>query len=676
MAEGGSDERPTSAPSGGPDVFISYASQDTGVAHDIVATLERSGLRCWIAPRDVTPGAHYADSIILAIIGAKAFVLVLSDSALVSKHVGKEIERASSKGRPIIALRTGIAPLPPAFEYFLSESQWIDGGAGGVAPVATKLVEAVRSHLGPAIAGEARTHSAPPVVSRGVSAPRKRWMLPGLIAGALLTCGLVYLVADGAWRSKGAAGVGPVSGMVKAALPTSASISERSIAVLPFVDMSENKDQEYFADGMAEELLDVLVRIPPLKVIGRTSSFQFKGRNEDLRVIGSKLGVAYVVEGSVRKAGKRIRVTAQLIDTRSGAHLWADSYDRDFGDVLALQDQIATNIARALQLAVGADDTPTSQTLRSTDAYTLYLRGRSAYDSGTAGTREAQSYFEQALALDPSLLRAAEALAVAYAADVEDSYVPSDIGWRHVREAADKALQIDATSPIAHTLLGHMHGYYEYDWAAAEVELTKARASHSRNPLALAWAAGVASALGHRDQAMRLNDASLSTDPLSPDGWSGRADLLSKIGDIEGAEIAYRKCLEISPTWTEIHLYIGQMLLLRGRFEAALAETQLATPYDGRDINLAMIYHALGRKSASDVALARLMREYGDLWPQNIAQVYAYRGEAAQAFEWFEKAYAARKVGLLPLLRDDPTTVRLRTDPRRNALLRKMNLPE
>ena len=160
--------------------------------------------------------------------------------------------------------------------------------------------------------------------------------------------------------------------------------SEKSIAVLPFLDMSEKKDQEYFADGMAEEVIDLLTKIPELRVIGRTSSFSFKGRPDDLRSIGGKLGASYIVEGSVRRANDRIRVTAQLIDAHSGTHLWSEAYDRDFGDVLALQDQIASGIARALQLAVGADVREVRH-LQNTEAYTFYLRGRSAIDRGDAG---------------------------------------------------------------------------------------------------------------------------------------------------------------------------------------------------------------------------------------------------------------------------------------------------
>ena len=484
----------------------------------------------------------------------------------------------------------------------------------------------------------------------------------------VLALALAYFIVDKFWLARHV--------VAERVATPAAAVAETSIAVLPFTDMSEKQDQGYFADGMAEELLDVLVRIPALKVIGRTSSFQFKGRSEDLRTIGTKLGAAYVVEGSVRKAGARVRVTAQLIDTGSGTHLWADSYDRDFGDVLALQDQIATAIARALQLAVGADGTRTARRLQSTEAYTLYLRGRSAYDRGPAGWREAQNHFEQAFALDPAFVRSAEALVVAYAAEVMDSAVPSDTGWQHVREAADKALRIDANSPLAHAVLGLLHGTYEYDWGAAAAELGKALASNPRDPVALYWSGWLAFGLGRHDEAARLVDSSLSLDPLNPDAYQNRAVIRYLTGDLDGAELAYRKSLEISPAFTENRLYVGEMLLLRGQREAALAEILTATPPDGRDIGLAMVYHALGRKAASDAALARLTREYGALWPQNVAQVYAYRGERDQAFEWLEKAYTARRHALPMFIRSDPLLASLRGDPRYQALLSKMNLAE
>ena len=339
-------------------VFISYASQDATVAAALVEALERHGVGCWIAPRDVKAGALYADAIVRAISGAKACVLVLSESAIASSHVSREIERASSKKRPIIALRIDAAPLTPALEYFLSESQWVEAQTGSMEAAYAKLIDAIRDP----------TRTAPPktpAVSLEASAAtasaahrKLRFTWIPLAAGTMFVVALAVMLADKFWISKHAAqekAVATTSIARAAGAPPQPTISENSVAVLPFMDMSEKRDQEYFADGLSEEILNLLAGIPTLRVIGRTSSFQFKGKNDDLRAIGAKLSAAYVLEGSVRRSGDRVRVTAQLIGTRDGVHRWSNSYDRPFGDVLKLQGELAAGVARALEITVGSD---------------------------------------------------------------------------------------------------------------------------------------------------------------------------------------------------------------------------------------------------------------------------------------------------------------------------------
>jgi TolB-like protein len=326
----------------GHDVFVSYASQDAAVANSIVESLEQHGIKCWIAPRDVVPGTQYADGIVGAIDESRILVLIVSKEALASAHVGRELERAASKRHPIIALKVDSAPLNRAFEYFLNQSQWIEVGAGGTDGAIAKLVEAVGRHLEPGSA--AAPTAAPQAKVRKSARSRRMW---GIAAGVVvLALVAAFFLANRGWLSKQAT--------ASHETPATAVVSDKSIAVLPFVDLSEAKDKEYFADGMSEEVIDLLTKIPGLTVIGRTSSFAFKGRNEDVRTIGAKLGAAYVLEGSVRNAGDQLRISAQLINTRTGAHEWSETYDRRVGDVLKLQDAIAAAVVREMQLTVGS----------------------------------------------------------------------------------------------------------------------------------------------------------------------------------------------------------------------------------------------------------------------------------------------------------------------------------
>ena len=270
MAEGGGGERAMGAASGAPeplrahsdtrDVFISYASQDATVADAVVGALERAGLTCWLAPRDVVPGALYADEIVRAINEAKVVVLILSERAVASSHVGKEIERASSKRRRIVALRTDSVTLTRAFEYFLSESQWIDVGSRGIEAAEAKLVDAVRRHLAPVSDIKPVVPPDQRTFDRESATPRRRWM--AIVPVALLAIALAYFVIGKFWLSKHAASEPPIAVVTSAVAPNAPAIPEKSVAVLPFIDMSEKKDQEYFSDGLCEELIDLLAQIP------------------------------------------------------------------------------------------------------------------------------------------------------------------------------------------------------------------------------------------------------------------------------------------------------------------------------------------------------------------------------------------------------------------------------
>lgn len=455
------------------------------------------------------------------------------------------------------------------------------------------------------------------------------------------------------------------------------AMADKSIAVLPFVDMSEQKDQEYFGDGMAEEIIDLLVKVPGLKVIGRTSSFQFKGKAEDLRSIGKQLGVAYVLEGSVRKSGDRVRVTSQLIDSRNGMPRWSQTYDRDFTEVLKLQDEIAIKVVREVETDAFFSEIISRKTLRNPEAYTAFLRGVDAWERADQQSGEqAISDFQRALDLDPAFADAASALASTYVFFGNFGFMPPAVAYEKARNAADRALKLDPNQYGAHQALSRIHIEYDWDWPAAEreVQLAKPLAFIGLDSTQGDWPE-LSLTLGRWDDALKLVNASVATDPLDPNSYSWLGFVELRRGRLTQAEAAFRRALELSPTFTFMHYSLALVLLARGEPEAALAES-LKEPSEGaRLVGSAMAYFKLGRKAESDAALAIFLKTYAPYVPSGIAAAYAFRGETDEAFKWLNRAYAQRDP-LLYRIKFTTEFDNLHDDPRYKAFLKKMNLPE
>ncbi|MDE2250863.1 MAG: winged helix-turn-helix domain-containing protein [Gammaproteobacteria bacterium] len=492
--------------------------------------------------------------------------------------------------------------------------------------------------------------------ANGTPRKHRRVLVMAVLGGALL----VALVAVALWQH--ARALAPPRG--------------KSIAVLPFTDLSGAARQDDFADGTAEEILDLLAHIPDLRVIGRTSSFAFRGHDADLRRVGAQLGVAYIVEGTIRHVGGRVRVSAELVDAHDGSRLWSDVYDRDFGDILRLQVQIASSIARALQLALGDDAIRAAHQGSSIGAYSLYLRGRAAIDRGDAGAGEAKTDFAQALAIDPGFVKAAEALVLAHLEDVGGKIAPPRVAWPEAVRDAQLALRLDPDSGLTHAVLGLERATYEYDWPGAERELQQVLAPHPRDPDVLYIGAWLAFDLGHQAEAIRLQDTALALDPLNPDSWQNSAYIHFLVGDLDGAERAFQRSSEISPEFSSNHRMLGRILLQRGHAQAALAEMRLEPP-SSVDLGLAFAYEALGRRAESDAALERAIEAYrrtGTYGEVNIALVYADRGDRERAFAWLERAIKERDVNLGHELQHDPAFAPLRRDLRYARLLREMKL--
>ena len=654
MVEGGGENK---ASASAPAVFISYASQDAALANSIVEDLEQQGLRCWLAPRDVQPGALYADAIVGAINEAKALVLVLSGSAVTSAHVSREIERAASKHKPMIAFRIDAAPLSRALEYFLGESQWIDARALGMPAALAKLAEAV-AQGGPQSVAAHTVASAKPLERTGARAK--------LIIGASVAISVAIAVALGGhfWSPshEGAQSAAAVA------------TSDKSVAVLPFVDMSEKKDQEYFSDGLSEELIDMLTKVRELRVPARTSSFYFKGKQATIADIAKALSVTHVLEGSVQKSGEKLRITAQLIRVDSGYHVWSQTYDRKPDDIFKIEDEISSAVVTALKAALLPDEMQRSVTAGSAEAHALVLQAQYLYlRAAPADVQVAADYFQQAIRLDPNYAAAWAGLSKAL------GNLPG--AWQEQREravaAAERALALDPRLAEAHIAMGKIHLYFDLDWAAADAEFRQALALAPADASALYWAGIFAWHLGHFDDALRFYNQSLAVDPLNPRLQWLIGGVYLNTGRPAEAEASFRRLLELDPANVDAISGIGMALVLRGDAVAGIAQLEREPDPLDREYNLARAYQILGRKADSDAAIARFELRHGKDAPYNVACLHAQRGELDQAFAWLERVREPRDryVGLF--LKDDRLCWKTAEgDPRYKSFLRKMKVPE
>ncbi len=476
----------------------------------------------------------------------------------------------------------------------------------------------------------------------------------------LLSGAVVLAVVAGVWF--GRLGLGPASVQ-----------GPPSIAVLPFADMSPGKDQEYFADGLAEELLNRLAKIPELRVVARTSSFQFKGKNEDLRVIGQKLNVATILEGSVRREGNRVRITAQLIKVEDGFHLWSESYDREVTDVFAVQDEIARSVAGALKVTL-LGDRPRSATTQNTEAYNAYLQGRYFHERGSqADLEKSVSYYQQAVSLDPNYALAWAGLAEARHWQAGSGHVPVAEGYREARAAAQRALTLDPNLADPHAALGSIQMWYDWDWAGADASLHRALELEPRNAHVARNAAALARTLGRLDEALALSRRAVELDPLSAYAHYTLGYTAYHAGRLDEATAALKKALELAPDHSWARATLAFVYLAQARPQQALAEMEQGRDPFWRAHVETLAHHALGQKKESDAAL-EIAKKSADHSAYQIAEAYAYRGEADQAFEWLERAYAQRDPGCA-FVKGDPLLKSLHGDPRWAPFLKKMRLP-
>jgi TolB-like protein/class 3 adenylate cyclase/Flp pilus assembly protein TadD len=448
---------------------------------------------------------------------------------------------------------------------------------------------------------------------------------------------------------------------------------ERSIAVLPFVDMSPEKDQEYLSDGIAEELRDALAKLPGLRVTGPFSSSELKGKIEDLGLIGKKLNVAAILQGSVRKQGSRARVAVQLIKAEDGSLLWSETFERDMNDILAVEQEIAREVTGALKLTllVGKAAIPIAKST-NVEAHNFYLQGRYflARDTEEDHVRAA-SYFKQAINKDPGYAPTWVGLADVRIAQAGAGEIDGAEGYQQAREAAEKALSLDAQLAEAHSAMAEIKMLHDWDWNGAEESYRRALALNAGDASVLRGAGSLARILGRLDDSIQLYRRAIEIEPVGGHKNLGLALLYA--GRQEEAKAAFEKALEIKPQTPSPHAMLARLHLAQSHPREALGEAEKMHDDVWRPYGLALAYHALGRKRESDAALKTLI-EFPKRAAWLVAEVYAFRGETDLAFEWLERAYADRDAGLAEM-KMDPLLEKLRGTPRYQMLFQKMRLP-
>ncbi len=463
-----------------------------------------------------------------------------------------------------------------------------------------------------------------------------------------------------------------------------------SIAVLPFVNMSRDEENEYFADGLAEELLNVLSKIRGLRVASRTSAFHFKGKDVDIPTVAQKLNVATVLEGSVRKAGKRVRITAQLVEVATDSHLWSETYDRELEDIFAVQDDIAQSVvkelrsallghkAAALANATVKEEVQAASRGRgdNVEAYRLYLQGRFFEDRFTrGGSAKALEYYRRALEIDPGYGLACAGVARVYCDQAGASWLPIAEGYSKAREAAQRALELDPDLAEAHAAMGAIRIFYDWDWQGADESLRRAMELAPGNARILRSGAIVARCLGRLQEAVELLRRAAALDPLGAPVHRTLASTCHAAGFLDEAEAAARKALEINPHDARSRFWLGLTLLARGRLDEAQAALEHEVDDLLRLLGLALVHHASGRDAESQAALQALIEKSADGSAYQIAEGYAGRGETDLCFEWLDRAYRQRDGGLASM-KLDPLLASVRGDPRWQPFLQKMKLAD
>ena len=680
-------ESPTPASIPARAVFLSYTSQDAEAAHRISQGLRAAGIQVWFDQSELRGGEAWDRQIRKQIHDCALFVPIISGNAhaRVEGYFRLEWKLAIDRSHLMAPDQTFLVPVvidntPQTDERIpdrFRELQWTRLPGGEPSPV---FLERIQRLLSPERSAAPAT-VLPPVPAASSRMPASEpsgngvWRSkPGLmVISVVLAVALGYIAVDRVWLTKRT-----VSSAVRTAASAqsaSAAASEKSIAVLPFVDMSEKRDQEYFSDGLAEELLDLLAKTPGLHVTARTSSFYFKGKQATIPEIARTLGVANLLEGSVRKSGKRLRITTQLIRADNAEHLWSETYDRDQEDIFKVQDDIARAVVDKLRMTLLGGGVPRSDSaVVNPQAHNLYLQGRYLMASDTAeDLGKAGAYFQKALDLEPGYAPAWAGLAAVATRQVANGYVPVADGIAQTTKAAQRSVEADPSYAEGYVRLGLARLLSNFDWTGGRKAFDHALSLEPSNSDAQFALAHVIMTVGNADDSLSKYQTGLERDPLNLLQRRYMARVLYYAGRLDEAEEVIRQVLEVNPSFPAAHYELGRVLLARGQVPQAVREFE-SEKSSWSLFGLPLGYQAQGRTADANAALQRLLGNSAGSEFQ-VAETYAQLGIVDQAFTWLDRAVALRDPGI-QWLRGDPLLRDLINDPRYMALLRRLNLPK
>jgi TolB-like protein len=674
-------------------VFLSYASGDAVAAERIATTLRAAGIEVWFDQNELRGGDAWDTSIRKQIKTCALFIPVISHTTheRVEGYFRLEWKLAVDRSHLIAADQAFLLPVviddtrdtdervPERFR----EVQWtrLPGGAASAV-----FVERVRRLLSPETAvteSTAARGSAEPVMRKPILPWwRSRVALVATIAVVVVALG--YLVANRLVPSKRGAEVGaaPASAAQGAPATTTAfSPPPHSIAVLPFVNLSEDKSQEYFSDGLTEELLNSLSEINELQVAARTSAFSFKGKDTDIGTIARKLNVATVLEGSVRRSQHTVRITAQLINADTGYHLWSKTYDRDLRDVLKLQTEIATAVAQALKLTL-LGDTSAKIELGGTHnpaAFDAYLRGAKVFVSRheIEDLPAAVAAYTEAIRLDPhyALAIASRSIALSYGAAEAETPAAGREGFLKAQADARQAVALAPDLAQAHLAMATVLELGTLDFTQASKSYERALALGPGNAQVLRISGLFAAYMGHTDTGLAAARRAVVLDPLARESHALLGRALYAARRYEEALVTFSDGISLDPGDKAFYTYRGFAYYGFGDLESARASCETNRDYLGNQWCLAVTYEKLGRHADAEAELSKMKASYGDVMAYQYAAVYAQRGDNPKALEWLETALKLRDPGL-ENLKTDPLMDPLRQEPRFQAMMRELRFPD